>query len=277
MHVQVILVPYDSGHLRQRMGLGPQRIYEAGLKDLFSRIGAHVVCEEISLGAQYPAEISAAFELCRKLAERVRECKQGGIFPIVLSGNCNAALGTVSGCGARDTGIVWFDAHGESTTPETTCSGFLDGMGISILAGQCWRTLAEGVPGFTPVPGNRIVLFGARDVEPAERSLLERIGVLQLAKSEQLEEILSANAEGFHHVYVHVDLDVLNPTIAAANQWAPPGGIPLETVTAAIAEIQKHATISALGIASYDPASDHNGNALNAAVAVAETALSVRS
>jgi hypothetical protein len=64
MHVQVILVPYDSGHLRQRMGLGPQRIYEAGLKDLFSRIGAHVVCEEISLGAQYPAEISAAFELC---------------------------------------------------------------------------------------------------------------------------------------------------------------------------------------------------------------------
>lgn len=136
MQVQVILVPYDSGHLRQRMGLGPQRIYEAGLRDLFSRMGAHFVCEEISLGAQYPAEISAAFELCRTLAERVRECKQGGIFPIVLSGNCNAAVGTVSGCGARETGIVWFDAHGESTTPETTSSGLLDGMGISILAGQ---------------------------------------------------------------------------------------------------------------------------------------------
>jgi arginase len=277
MQVQVILVPYDSGHLRQRMGLGPQRIYEAGLRDLFSRMGAYFVCEEISLGARYPAEISAAFELCRRLAERVRECKKRGIFPIVLSGNCNAAVGTVSGCGAHDNGIVWFDAHGESTTPETTSSGFLDGMGISILAGQCWRTLAEGVPGFTPVPGKRIVLFGARDVEPAERFLLERIGVLQLAKSEQLEEILFANAEGFHQVYLHVDLDVLNPMIATANQWAPPGGISLETLTGAIAEIQRHATISALGIASYDPASDHNGNALKAAVAVAEVALSGRS
>ena len=277
MQVQVILVPYDSGHLRQRMGLGPQRIYETGLRGLFRRTGTHLVCEEISLGAQYPAEIGAAFELCRKLAERVRECKHGGIFPIVLSGNCNAAVGTVSGCGARETGIVWFDAHGESTTPETTSSGFLDGMGISILAGQCWRTLAEGVPGFSPVPGKRIVLFGARDVEPAERFLLERIGVLQLEKSEQLEEILIANPEGFHQVYVHVDLDVLNPTVAIANQWAPAGGISLETLTGAIAKIQRHATISALGIGSYDPASDHDGNALNAAVAVAEAALSGRS
>jgi|KBSMisStandDraft_5_1062788.scaffolds.fasta_scaffold58474_4 arginase len=277
MHVQVILAPYDSGHLRQRMGLGPERIYEAGLKDLFSRMRTDCVCDEISLGSGYLAEISAAFQLCRGVAERVRECKQRGIFPIVLSGNCNAAVGTVSGCGARDTAVVWFDAHGESTTPETTSSGFLDGMGISILAGQCWRTLSEGVPGFSPLAGKRIVLFGARDVEPAERSLLERMGVLQPVNSAQLAEILSANAEGFRQVYVHVDLDVLDPTVATANQWASSGGISLETLTGAIAEIQKHATISALGIASYDPASDHNGNALKAAVAVAEAALYHRS
>jgi arginase len=133
------------------------------------------------------------------------------------------------------------------------------------------------VPGFSPLAGKRIVLFGARDVEPAERSLLERMGVLQPVNSAQLAEILSANAEGFRQVYVHVDLDVLDPTVATANQWASSGGISLETLTGAIAEIQKHATISALGIASYDPASDHNGNALKAAVAVAEAALYHRS
>jgi len=58
------------------------------------------------------------------------------------------------------------------------------------------------------------------------------------------------NADGFRQVYVHVDLDVLDPTVATANQWASPGGISLERLTGAIAEIQKHATISALGIAS---------------------------
>lgn len=271
--VRVLLLPYDSGHLRKRMGLGPERIYESGLKALFRRLGAHVDCEEITLDAAYPAEISAAFQLSRKLAERVKECRESGIFPIVLSGNCNVALGTVSGCRTRDTGIVWFDAHGEATTPETTTSGFLDGMGISILTGKCWRTLAESIPGFAPLPGKRIVLLGARDLEPAECTLLESLGVRQLATPEQLGEYLSTPALGFDQIYVHVDLDVLDPAVAIANQWSHPGGITVETLTGAIREIRRRVAISALGIASYDPAVDREGRALAAAVAVTESVL----
>src|ERR1035437_9581984 len=114
MHAHVILVPYDSGHHRRRMGLGPERIYEAGLKPLFSRMGVRFGCEEVTLDSEFSAEIGAAFELFRKLSERVGEYRQRGFFPIVLSGNCNAGVGTVSGCGSHTTGIVWFDAHGEA-------------------------------------------------------------------------------------------------------------------------------------------------------------------
>src|SRR5579884_777067 len=172
MKVSVVRAPYDSGHHRKRMGLGPERIFESGLKPLFSRLGSQFHDQEISVENTYPTEISVAFEVCRKVSTSVCQSRENGSFPLVLSGNCIASVGTVSGCEANNTGIIWFDAHGESTTPETTGSGFLDGMPISTLLGRAWQTLAKSVPGFIPVPGDRILLFGAHDVEPAERELL---------------------------------------------------------------------------------------------------------
>jgi arginase len=273
MQVRVILVPYDSGHLRKRMGIGPERVLEAGLKGLLTRLGIQYQIEQVSLESPYPAEISAAFELCRKVAIQVRDCRQQGIFPVVLSGNCGIALGTVSGYGASEAGIVWFDAHGEATTPETTASGFLDGMPIATLLGRAWQGLAKTVPGFVPIPGNRIVLFGARALEPAELSLLEAAGVIQAATTDQLNKKLPRILKEVKELYLHVDLDVLDPNVATANQWTPPGGITVECLLSAITEVGTQAKIGALGIASYDPATDRNGRGLAAAVSVAETVL----
>jgi len=272
LRTRVILSPYDSGHCRKRMGCGPERIFE-GMKPLFKRLGGKFDSDEVKLENTFLAEISSAFQLSRQISERVRQCHHEGIFPIVLSGNCNAAIGTVSGCGAHETGVVWFDGHGESTTPETTVSGFLDGMPISILLGRAWHTLAKSVPGFSPIPGNRIVLFGARDLEPAERTLLETAGVRQMGTVEQLRKHLSSLAEEIKQVYVHVDLDVLDPSVATSSQWAPPNGISLEVLIQAIKEVKTHVRIAALGIASYDPQVDQEEKALAAAVAVADAVL----
>jgi len=173
----------------------------------------------------FPAEINSAFQLARKVSECVRACCEARIFPIVLSGNCNAAVGTVSGGGVENSEIVWFDGHGEATTPETTRSGFLDGMPISILVGRAWHTLAKSVHGFAPIPGDRIVLFGARDLEAAERTLLEESGVQPTATVEQmLRKILPTLANDVENFYVHVDLDVLDPRVATSNQWTPHRG-----------------------------------------------------
>jgi len=270
MEVAVILVPYDCGYHRRRMGLGPERILEAGLRPLFGKMGIHFTAEEVVLDSEYPTEITAAFQLARKLADRVRACRAEGRFPIVLSGNCNAAVGTVSGCGPDSTGIVWFDAHGEATTPETTISGFLDGMPISTILGRAWQRLAKTVPGFLPVPGRLILLLDARAAEPSEVLLLEELGVSRLSKPDELSAKLVGVAKEVRQCYVHVDLDVLHPAVARANLWAPPGGITIDDLIGGVVSVRRTTTIAALGVGSYDPACDQNGRALEAAMSAVQ-------
>ena len=168
MNVQILIVPYDSGHFRSRMGRGPEHLLEHFLAPMLNRMGCHFRTEEITISDKFPVEIKTSFTLSKLVAERVRACRRDGWFPVVLSGNCNVAVGTISGCGCGSTGVVWFDAHGEATTRETTTSGFLDGMGISILTGQCWTTLATSISGFAAMAGERAVQVGSRDLEQSE-------------------------------------------------------------------------------------------------------------
>jgi arginase len=256
MDVDVLLVPYDSGRYDERMGRGPGHLFEKAVGPALKGMGRSVRMQEIALPSVFPAEIGMAFAICRAVAERVRESRAAGRFPLVLSGNCNVAVGTVAGCGCPD--VVWFDAHGEATTPETTTSGFLDGMGISILTGTCWGKLARSIPGFAPLRGEQIVLLGARDLEEAEVALLDELGVRR-----ELGE-----SSG---VYVHFDLDVLDPSEAVWNQWAPPGGLSVEDVRRGVAQVRRSGTIRAAGIASYDPAADGDGRAPRAVAAILET------
>lgn len=274
MDICVILVPYDSGFYRARMGCGPERILESGLKPMLGRLGHKLIVDEIRVSSPHTAEISTAFELCRSVSTRVHRCLEGNIFPLLLAGNCNITVGAVAGCGSEKTGVAWFDAHGESTTPETTESGFLDGMGISVLTGQCWRKLARSIPGFSPVSGKHVLLIGSRDIELAETELLADMGVHRVRELEDLRSTIDSISSEVDGVYIHLDLDVLDPNEAIANQWATPGGFSVEILTEAVKEIQRHTQVKGFGIASFDPEWDRNQNALKAACAAAELILS---
>ena len=265
MNIAAILAPYDSGHHRQRMGLGPEHLWTA-IEPLLNQKGHPTRGDVIAIPGDFLSEIATAFGVAREIAGRVAECRRDGWMPLVLSGNCNASLGTVSGCGGG-TAVVWFDAHGEATTPETTRSGFLDGMGISMLTGQCWHRLTHSVPGFAPLDGDRIILVGARDVEPDETNLLQRVGVRRVNRLDDLPAALEplrtdARIDG---VYVHLDLDVIDPREATANQWAPADGLSVAAMRDALIEVRKTLPIKAVGLASYSPAADRDGRALRAA------------
>jgi len=273
MDICVMVVPYDSGVYGARMGRGPKQLFESGLQALLTLLGHKVTVEEIRVSASHTAEIATAFELCRLVASRVHECLKADIFPILLSGNCNTAIGAIAGCGSQNTGVAWFDAHGESTTPETTQSGFLDGMGISVLTGQCWRRLAQNIPNFSPVPGQHVLLIGARDIEPDEVELLARVGVHRVTELDELRSKTKALSNHVSGVYLHLDLDVLDPKDAIANQWSTPGGFSIENLQRAIEHIRKQAPIKGFGIASYDPDCDPDQKALKAACSAAESIL----
>jgi arginase len=279
MNVQLILVPYDTARPRWRCGAGPEHLVEAGLP-LHLEAGGHrvpaiqVIEDDVS---QSPAEIRTAFELMRRLATAVRAARAAGRFPVILSGNCNAVVGALSGLTPAPRSICWFDAHGESNTPDTTASGFLDGMGLSTALGWCWRSLAASVPGYEPVRPEATFLLGARDIDPMEAALLSesKVTVLSVADvSAQLPDRLAGARLPDGLGYLHLDLDVLDPeSVGAANTHAVPGGLSEAELTAAISAIRTRMPLGAATIASYDPESDRDQAVCRAAFAALDAIL----
>jgi arginase len=103
--------------------------------------------------------------------------------------------------------------------------------------------------------------------------LLDQAGVRRVETVGEMTNELQALVTLVEQIYLHVDLDVLDPAEATSNQWTPPGGINLQTLLDAIAEVRKRANLASLGIASYDPAVDQNGRALSAALDVVKVTL----
>lgn len=272
MEIQISAVPYDSGFKATRMGRGPSHFLLHGAAWRLIEAGHQAVVRVVEAQGDFLPEIATAFSLNRLISVQVREACERGAFPLVLSGNCGSALGAVSGLGMDGLGLIWFDAHGDFNTPETTTSGFLDGMGLAAATGRCWQTLAATIPGFTPLPDNQVVHIGARDLDAQEEDLLSRSGVAVLpadrVQAEGVHQVLAPVLSGFagivKRLYVHIDLDVLDPLIAPANRFAPPGGLTVDQVGEAISLIRECFPVAGAGLASYDPEVDKNQRTLRA-------------
>lgn len=274
-NVQVLLIPYDSGHRGLRMGRGPEHFLHNGLVEVLQAAGYEVSAETLESQKEFQAEVATQFELYGYLAERVAAARQNGRFPLVLSGNCGGTVGAIAGAGARKLGVIWFDAHGEFNTPETTTSGFLDGMGLAVASGQCWKNLAASIPNFQPIPAERILLVGGRDFDVGEKERLEQAGavVVDLATVERtsignaLDVPLSKLSSTVEEVHLHIDLDVLNPKEAPANGFiADESGLSVQQLSDAIMSITEKLMVTSATIASFDPSYDQQGKTLQAAL-----------
>jgi arginase len=281
MTIHTLFVPYDSGHRGARMGRGPLHVRDHGVVDRLRASGHDVVESVIEAPAAFPTEIGTSFALHRALAESVRTAVSSGAFPLILAGNCGSALGTVSGVRAAtpndrsDVGVIWLDAHADFNTPETTATGFLDGTALAALTGHCWHTLTASIPGFRPVSDAHVVLVGARDLDAGEETALERsqVGRVEAARIQvdgaqaALDDALTTLARRhISRVYLHIDLDVHEPTDAQANQYAVPGGLSPSTVRDLVRVVADRFEISAAALTAYDPAYDAEGRMLRTAV-----------
>ena len=268
MNIQLLAVPYDSGNHRMRMGAGPEALLEAGLERALKEKG-HTVHTKV---AELPddwwhSEIQTSFELMRMLSVAVEQARKADLLPIVLAGNCNTAVGTLAALG--DVGVAWFDAHGDFNTPETTTSGFLDGTAVAIITGRCWKQLTATIPGFQPIADERVCLVGARDIDSLEGRLLAESNVDVVAPDKIRSDLPSTlNSIGQHveSMYVHLDLDVLDADVAAANKFAVSGGLTVEDVEYALSQIAQTFRIAGVTLSAYDPASDTDGAAAGAAI-----------
>jgi arginase len=133
MNIRIIQVPYDCGYKDIRQGLAPEYFLSNNLVQLREADGHRVEVCRIEAKSEFTLEVGTAFELNRLLSPAVKGAIAAGRFPLVLGGrNCNSCLGSIAGINSDRLGVVWFDAHGEFNTPETTLSGFLDGMPLAI-------------------------------------------------------------------------------------------------------------------------------------------------
>jgi arginase family enzyme len=151
---------------------------------------------------------------------QVDDALAAGSFPLLVAGDCGIALTTLAAVRRYrpDARVLWLDAHGDFNTPDTTASGFLGGMALSGAVGL-WDAGLDA----EPFPADRVVMAGVRDLDAPERELLERSAVTVVGAG--LDTLVAVqNALDRSPVYVHLDVDVLDPEQMPA-QFPVPGGL----------------------------------------------------
>jgi arginase len=268
------------------MGAGPLRLARfPAMSDELRAQGWELRTETIEAPDPNDPEIVRVVEADRRLARRVRAAAEDGAFPLVLAGNCNSSLGTVAGL-TRDAGalgVIWFDAHADFDTPDRSL-GFFDGMGLAILTGNGWELLRGTIPGFRPVEEGDVVLVGVRDLEEHQRAPLEAAALRVVPGRSYTSRGFTSALDGLRlrvsRAYLHVDLDVLDPSEGRANRFAADGGLSLEQLEWAVRAVFEHCDVAAAAITAYDPALDEDGRMARAAsrviAAVTESALAQR-
>ncbi|MEV0132263.1 arginase family protein [Dactylosporangium sp. NPDC050688] len=198
-----------------------------------------------------PADVTVAVEfpedtdiwgrlvvLYDRLADEVRRAES----PVVISGDCTTALGTVAGLqrGGVDPAVVWFDAHGDVQTLETTTSGYIGGMPLRVLVGYRPELIADRL-GLRALDEERAVLVDARDLDPAEEDYLRTSGIRRY----QLQNLELPDGP----LVVHVDLDVVDAGDLPGLLFPVPGGPSMGDVLAKVQEIIATGRVVAVDLA----------------------------
>ena len=185
---------------------------------------------------------------------QIDDALTAGSLPVLLAGECSIALTTLPTVLRHrpDAVVLWLDAHGDFNTPQTTLTGSLSGMSMAGACGQWGSGLIEEV-----VPEDRVVLAGVRDLDPKEREALERSDVSVIGASPVETLVAVKNALNGEPVYIHLDLDVLDPAIFPAREPAP-GGLAPEKLFDLLEAVVADSELVGLEVTTFDAPEDED-------------------
>lgn len=165
--------------------------------------------------------------------------------PVVLSGDCVTALAVLAGVqrSGIDAALVWFDAHGDFHTEQTTASGYLGGLPLAKAVGRGDQSLPQGL-GLTPLAEDRVLLVDARDLDPPEVEALRASKVRRAG----VDSVSDALPDGPLHL--HVDLDVVDAGLLPGLRFPASNGPGIEAVAAAVRTVAESGRVVALSIAA---------------------------
>jgi arginase len=273
--VALIKMPYVGERNVPDTSRGPDYLDEGGIRKLLEQQGAQVKApsdtvaltpdEEKSYGSWNHLAIAAG-----DMSKIVAADRRAGYLPIGLLANCNGLLGMLSGLQHSGptakplrVGMVFIDAHGDFNTPETTLSGMLGGMPVAIAAGQCLSRMRLKAGLEPAIPTRHIVEMCVRDTDPLEQELLDRSDIQQLTledvrtRSANLHREMKRLSELTDVIYVHVDMDGLDPSEVPGVALPVPNGPSSKELAAALTEMFKYEKVGAFGVAAM-PFDDHD-------------------
>lgn len=273
--LQLIGVPYDLHYHGVRMGATPAAL----LPRLVSLPLPWAADPVLVAVAHLPDDEEVALaQLAAALAVAVRSARNRQALPVVIGGDCLVALGVVGGLDGAATGVVWIDAHGDFNTPATSPSGYRGGMPLAALAGHCLPEVTLAAELAAPIATDRIALLGVRDLDVLERAALDTNAVawrstVQLRTAPEEIDALLGHLGTQGPVYLHLDLDVLDPSLVPGVVYPAPDGLVLAELEQLLRAIWTRCDIAAISITALNVTAGDPQPALDTAVTVAQAAL----
>lgn len=273
MALRIVTVPYRYDERDEGLGLGPGALLSHGLVDALRDAGVEapeVLTAELPDAERVAGPVAVNIgRLGANVGALVAQGHGGGHRSLVLAGDDTAAVGVVSGlqqcCGAAHRiGIVWLDAHGDFNTPETSVSNILAGMPVAILAGLAGPLWRDAAMLAATVPTDRIVVAGVRELDDAEEQLLRSTDVTLLRQPETVSGDTFASAvarlaDKVDDIYVHIDLDVLDPSLVPSSSTPSPRGMSLRQLEGLLRAAFETGKVSVLGVAGLNPGAGQRG------------------
>jgi len=277
--VTLIYVPLHLGGSHRGVSMGPAAMQVAEVQDRIEALGFKVV-REISINVPHSVcwwdKHSAArcvpeiTQVSEEVASAVEGAMANGTIPITIGGDHSLAIGSIAGVAnyyrklEETFGLVWFDAHGDINTPDTTQSGNVHGMPFAVALGQGDPRLTE-LYGFSPkIPGQRSVLIGIRDLDPPEREIINDCGVTaftirdidHLGLGRVTDLSLGAVGSDISGIHLSFDLDVLDPEIAPGVSTPARGGLNYREIHLALSLLAESQLIRSIDLVELNPAFD---------------------
>ena len=236
---------------------------------------------------RYKQPILAQSDALRK---RVEKSLGEGRMPLVLGGDHSLAIGSIAGTSnhfAREgepVGLIWFDAHGDANTPDTTPSGNIHGMSLAVCLGMGDSDLVN-LGGRSPkIQARHAVLIGVRDLDPGERENLKRSNVHgytmrdvdERGMRDVLDEAIKTASDGTAGIHLSFDLDVLDPEDAPGTGTPVRGGITYREAHLAMEMLSDRAQVVAIDLVEVNPVLDTQNATAILAADLAESVLGKR-
>ncbi|GAA0313934.1 arginase [Bacillus carboniphilus] len=285
--IGMIGVPMDMGQQRRGVDMGPSAIRYAGVVERLEELGFDIEdIGDLEIGRREKTiversnlrNLKAVLEANELLHEKVSEVIKQGMFPLIFGGDHSIAMGTLAGVAEhhKNLGVIWYDAHGDLNTEETSPSGNIHGMPLAVSLGLGHPSLTN-IGGYSPkVKPENIVIIGARALDDGEKQLIKEMGIKtytmhevdRLGMTKVMEETIAYLKDKTDGVHLSLDLDGLDPDDAPGVGTPVAGGLSYRESHLAMEMLAESNIITSAEFVEVNPILDEKNRTAQVAVAL---------